>query len=128
MEKLSTPSSPWNIYQKIGFRFALIFFVLYIILLDWSANPIFSYLYYYGPLSGGLDAFISWLGKHLFQIPYVIVSPYDAEHNDRTYVYLLYFTITLFALIGSLIWTLLDRKRQNYELLFYGQTVIIRYY
>lgn len=128
MEKLSTPSSPWKTYQKIGFGFSLIFFVLYIILLDWSANPIFSYLYYYGPLAGGLDAIISWMGKHLFQIPYVIVSPHDAEHNDRTYVYLLYFTITLFALIGSMIWTLLDRKRQNYELLFYGLTVIIRYY
>ena len=128
MGKQSTKPSPWKGYQKIGFRFALIFFILFIILLDWSAIPIFSYLYYYGHLSILLDNIISWVGKDVFHISYVIVSPYDAEHNDRTYVYILYFTIAMLAVFGTIIWSLADRKRQNYNLLYYWFTVIIRYY
>ena len=126
-EKSATPL-PWKGYQKIGFRFALIFFILFIILLDWSAIPIFSYLYYYGNLSTILDSIISWVGKDLFHISYVIVSPYDAEHNDRTYVYILYFTMAMSAIFGTIVWSLADRKRQDYNLLYYWLTVIIRYY
>ena len=83
MENLShTP--PWNVYQKITFRFVFIFFILFIVLLDWSVNPVFEYFYYEGNLAEFLDWIISRLGKHLFRIPYTIVSPYDGQHNDRT--------------------------------------------
>ncbi len=128
MEGKSTSSSPWKGYQKIGFRFFLIFFILFIILLDWSAVPVFSYLYYYGGLATALDSIISWVGKDLFHIPYIIISPYDAEHNDRTYVYLLYFIIAILSILGTVVWSLADRKRQDYNQLYYWLTVIIRYY
>ncbi|MEM8763750.1 MAG: hypothetical protein AAGD88_08055 [Bacteroidota bacterium] len=118
----------WKGYQKIGFRFALIFFVLFIILLDWSANPILSHWYYYGNLATLLDDIVHWVGKSVFQIPYVIVSPYDGEHNDRTYVYVLYAIIILMAALGTLVWSGLDRKRQDYRVLYYWLTVILRYY
>ena len=123
----STPL-PWKIYQKIGFRFVLIFFVLFITCLDWSVNPILSQLYYYGPLSSVLDGIVSWVGSGIFNIESTIVSPYDGEHNDRTYVYLLYFTIAIFAALGTILWSILDRKRSNYKVLYYWFTTIIRYY
>ena len=128
MEEKTTTSLLWKGYQKIGFRFALIFFILFIILLDWSANPIFSYLFYYGQLAIVLDSIISWIGKDLFHIPYIIVSPYDGEHNDRTYVYLLYFTMAILSVVGTIIWSIADRKRQNYNQLYYWFTTIVRYY
>ncbi|MEM1408769.1 MAG: hypothetical protein AAGG59_18440, partial [Bacteroidota bacterium] len=40
---------------------------------DWPANPIVTYLYYYGYLAQGLDGIVSWIGKNLFHISYVIV-------------------------------------------------------
>lgn len=128
MESIPTPTSPWKSYQKIGLRFAFIFFILFIILLDWSANPIFSYLYYQGGLAVFLDRIISWMGTNLFDIPYLIISPYDGEHNDRTYIYLLYFAMALVAFVGTIVWTYLDRKRQHDDLLYYWLTTIIRYY
>ncbi|MEM1257309.1 MAG: hypothetical protein AAGH81_02185 [Bacteroidota bacterium] len=128
MEKKSNPYSPWKRHQKIPFRFFALFFTLFIIFMDWSVNPILSKLYYYGPLSTLLDAVVSWVGESLFQIPYIIISPYDGEHNDRTYVYLLYFTITVVAILGTIVWSLLDRKRQNYHVLYYWLTTVIRYY
>ncbi|WP_435625350.1 hypothetical protein [Flagellimonas sp.] len=128
MKNQPNPSLPWKDYEKFAFRFVFIFFILFIVLLDWSVNPILSQLYYYGPLSTVLDASISWLGEHFFQIPRLIISPYDGEHNDRTYVYLLYFLIASLALVGTVVWSLLDRKRTTYQQLYYWLTTIIRYY
>ncbi|WP_299530197.1 hypothetical protein [Ulvibacterium sp.] len=128
MEKISNPTPPWKGPQKIAFRFVFIFFLLFIAFLDWSVNPILSYLYYYGPLSAVLDSVISWIGQDLFQIPYTLISPYDGEHNDRTYVYLLYFTMVVAAVIGAVIWSFLDRKRQSYNVAYYWLSTIIRYY
>ncbi|MEM9858607.1 MAG: hypothetical protein AAF843_14695, partial [Bacteroidota bacterium] len=81
MKKVNKSDPPWKSYKKIGFRFVFIFFILFIVLLDWSANPIVTYVYYYGYLAQGLDSIISWIGKNWFHISYVIVSPYDGEHN-----------------------------------------------
>lgn len=128
MGNLSTETLPWNSFQKIAFRFAFIFFILFIVLLDWSANNAISYFYYEGGLAEFLDAIIGWTGKHLFPISYTIISPYDGQHNDRAYIYLLYFILVLVAMMGTIIWSVLDRKRTNYETLFYWFTTIIRYY
>ncbi|MEM8507249.1 MAG: hypothetical protein AAF717_05435 [Bacteroidota bacterium] len=128
MEKVASTSTSWKHYQKIAFRFATLFFILFIIFMDWSVNPILSKLYYYGPLSTLLDGVVSWVGKDIFQIPYTIVSPYDGEHNDRTYVYLLYFTIAVIAVLGTIIWSWRDRKRQGYHVLYYWLTAVVRYY
>jgi hypothetical protein len=127
MENLSS-TSPWNVYQKIAFRFVFIFFILFIVLLDWSVNSILSYLYYYGHLAEFLDIVISRTGKHLFHISYTIISPYDGQHNDRAYIYLLYFIMAIVGVSGAIIWSVLDRKRTNYQTLYYWLTVIVRYY
>lgn len=128
MGNLSTETLHWNIVRKIAFRFAFIFFILFIVLLDWSVNPVLSYFYYEGGLGKFLDVIIAWTGKYIFHVPYTIISPYDAQHNDRTYIYLLYFIFAMVAILGTIIWSVLDRKRTNYETLYYWLTTIIRYY
>lgn len=127
MENLSQ-ISPWNVYQKIAFRFAFIFFIVFIVLLDWSVNPVLSYFYYEGGLANFLDAIITWTGKYIFHVEYTIISPYDGQHNDRTFIYLLYFIMAMVALSGTITWSVLDRKRRNYQTLYYWLTTIIRYY
>ncbi len=128
MEKPTTPSSPWKAYQKIAFRFVLIFFVLFVVLLDWSVNALLSALYYVGPLAALLDGAVSWTGKAVFQISHTIVSPYDGQHNDRTYSYILYFIMVVIAAVGTVVWSLLDRKRTDYKVPYYWLTTCIRYY
>lgn len=128
MENLPTETLPWNISRKIAFRFAFIFFILFIFLLDWSVNPVLSYFYYEGGLANFLDVIIAWTGKYIFHVPYTIISPYDGQHNDRTYIYLLYFIFAMVAILVTIIWSALDRKRTNYDTLYYWLTTIIRYY
>jgi len=128
MENLSAQILPWNIYKKIGLRFAFIFFILFIVLLDWSVNPLLTYIYYAGYLADFLDIVIPWIGKQLFHIPYTIISPHDGQHNDRTYIYLLYFFMAIVSVLGAIIWSVLDSKRTNYQTHYYWLTVIVRYY
>lgn len=128
MGNLSTETLRWNIIKKVAFRFAFIFFILFIVLLDWSVNPVLSNFYYEGGLARFLDVIIAWTGKYIFHIPYTIISPYDAQHNDRTYIYLLYFIFAMVAILGTIIWSALDRKCTNYDTLYYWLTTIIRYY
>lgn len=127
MENLSQ-TSPWNVYQKFAFRFVFIFFILFIVCLDWSVNSILSNFYYNGNLAEFLDSVISWAGKQLFHIQYTIISPYDGQHNDRVYIYLLYFIMAVIGVFGAIIWSVLDRKRTNYQTLYYWLTVFVRYY
>lgn len=128
MNNLSEQILPWNPYKQIAFRFVFIFFILFIVLLDWSVNPVFEYLYYEANLAGFLDHIIHWVGNNLFHTSNTIISPYDGQHNDRTYIYLLYFTLAATAAIGTIVWSVLDRNRINYDTLYYWLTVIIRYY
>jgi hypothetical protein len=127
MENLSQ-TSPWNVYQKFAFRFVFIFFILFIVCLDWSVNSILSNFYYNGNLAEFLDSVISWTGKQLFHIQYTIISPYDGQHNDRVYIYLLYFIMAVMGVLGAIIWSVSDRKRTNYQALYYWLTVFVRYY
>jgi hypothetical protein len=41
---------------------------------------------------------------------------------------LLYFTIAVVAVVGGIIWSALDRKRTNYQTLYYWLTAFVRYY
>lgn len=128
MEKSSSEPFDWNIVTKVGFRFAFIYFILFIVLLDWSVNPIFSFLFYEGGLAGFLDAVIGWVARNVFSIHEVIIAPYDGQHNDRTYIYLLYFIMLSAAALGTMVWTFVDRRRKNYGTLYYWLTTLVRYY
>jgi hypothetical protein len=127
MENLSQTVT-WKHYEKISFRFVFIFLIQFIIFLDWPVNSILEYLYYDVHLADFLDSVISWTGKQVFNIQYTIISPYDGQHNDRMYVYLLYFIMAAIGVLGSVIWSALDRKRTNYQTLYYWLTAIVRYY
>ena len=87
-----------------------------------------SYFYYEKGFAEFLDAIVAWAGTYIFHVEYTILSPYDGQHNDRAYTYLLYFSMAMIALSGTIIWSVSDRKRTNYQTLYYWLTAIIRYY
>ncbi len=126
--KQTTLKLSWNIFQKISFRFISIFFILFIAFLDFYSNIFTDILYGEAQLYKLSDQAVYWVDKNLFQIPYTIIKPVVGDHSDSTYIYLLYFTMLAIAAVGAIIWSLLDRKRLNYNTLYYWLTVILRYY
>lgn len=117
--------SPWSTTKKIIFRFFFAYFLLFIFINNNSAYPEFnriSTLY-----QKFLYDFIPWVGKTFLGITYSIRTGSNGS-GDTTYDYVLLFTIFLFAILTTLIWSLIDRKSSNYNKLYYWLTVAIRFY
>ncbi|QES89688.1 hypothetical protein [Rhizosphaericola mali] len=106
----------WSLSEKFLFRTAFIFFILFSI-----------------PLSGRwyADLFsINWLRLHYRDI-YDIArfSPVFLGRNSSFFLlgYGDWLLLLLVALVGALVWSLIDRKTQSYERLYYWLRVIVRF-
>lgn len=115
----------WGTAKKTGFRFCFIFFLLFIALENNGAYPLWGLVMYYpGEL---INLLMSWIGKHVLNISYAInLTPNGS--GDTTLDYIIVFTIFVSAVFGTLIWSVLDRKRPHYQTLYYYLTAAIRFY
>lgn len=115
----------WSPIKKITFRFIFIYFSLFIIVKNNGAYP-FMQLLMKKPTEW-LHQFIPWVGEHFLNILYTIrVGPNGS--GDTTYDYVLIFVCFIIGVLGTIVWSFLDRKRTNYSKLYYWFTVAIRFY
>jgi hypothetical protein len=128
MEKSQDTSLNWSLPKKLSFRFSFIYFVLFITFLDWYGLRITAILFEILYLDKLLETFIPWIGLHIFRIEYPITSPTFGNHSDSTFIYIQYCVTIVVAFVGALSWGFFDSKRFNYDKLYYGLTVLIRYY
>jgi hypothetical protein len=132
MEQLSTPSfaptAPppvWTNPQRVLFRFFVAWFLLYVFF-----NP-------NGLLPGVDDVFniyiapfhrlIPWIGRHILHLAKPI-TVFTNGSGDTTYDNVVVLFLSLTAILTCVIWTLLDRRRASYTILFYWLITILRYY
>ncbi len=128
----ATVSSPtislratWPLWRKLLFRFSSIYLLLYTAPLQWLGNiPGPSYIAeWYGNAEKWL---VDLANTYLFHVNGgVLVAPNGS--GDTSYVYAALCLYTLIAVVGTLVWTLLD-KRPNYEIGYYWLRVLVRYY
>lgn len=100
----------WNTVSKTLFRTLCTYFVLYMLLM--LLSPLFETPY-------------RWIGKTIFDINY----EYEVSGNgsgDHTFAYLTLFVTVISTIIIASIWGVLDRKRKNYNKLFYWFLVFLR--
>lgn len=121
----SVESTIWSSPKKIAFRF---FFIYFISVMLFKNNGAFPFYYYVEQLfTKVMYKFIPWAGKAILGIDYKIATGPNGS-GDTTYDYVLVFTIFLAAVIGTIIWTLLDRKAKNYKKLYYWLSLGLRAY
>ncbi|MBC2846563.1 hypothetical protein [Winogradskyella flava] len=123
MTSINQPS--WSLFEKIGFRFSFVYFLLFIAFQNNSAYP-FWYDIFTLPLKWTRE-FIPWLGENVFHLSEPVFIGMTGS-GDTTYDFLVLFCIASLALLCTLVWSFIDRKRQNYSKLYYWLTVAIRYY
>lgn len=126
MEKSISQNPGWSVYRKTAFRFVFIFFSLFIIINNNGAYP------FWGEtvvrfIEGPLHIIIPWIGKHILHLPYDITI-FTNGSGDTTYDYVIVFAIAIVSVLGTIVWSVLDRKRTNYTVLYYWLTTAIRYY
>jgi len=105
----TTAVSHWPLWQRAGFRFLACYLVLY-------NTP--------GVLGGGMHDLTTWAGRRFFHVT-VDLTPNGSGDTTAEWVRLLC-TLAL-ALALCLVWSIVDRRRQNYDVLNGWLRVYARY-
>jgi uncharacterized membrane protein YphA (DoxX/SURF4 family) len=125
MQNTGTNYMQWAYLKKIFFRFCFLYFTIYIFFTPNNELPVINKLYEW--LNNLLHQFIPWFAKKVLHLsPNITV--FTNGSGDTTYDYVLWVFGILLAVAGCIVWTLLDRKRNSYNTLYYWLTVFLRYY
>ena len=110
----------WNPFLRVGFRFCFCYFVIWILLNGnatiWQAIPIYGGLvgmWLWKPLS--LLAVV--VGQHVFHLQGVEAHWVARASGDTALDWILTGIYVALALGGTVVWTLLDRGRREYQTL-----------
>lgn len=125
MQTNQTPAAPWSFGKKLAFLFFCLFFPLYIFFNPNGVVPFSDLVFemYIAPF----HQLIPWIAKNILRLPNEI-TVFTNGSGDTTYDYVVVFFIFVVSLVGSVIWTVLDRRRPSYNQLYYWLTVVVRYY
>ena len=74
-----------------------------------------------------MQQFAHWFAKNILHY-YYDSKIYTTGSGDTSYNWMTLLILFFLAILGALIWTLIDSKRNNYQKCYYWLTVIIRYY
>jgi hypothetical protein len=99
----------WSLARRVLFRFTLVYFLLYLFPFPLDVIP---YVGVIGEWYQNLwNTLVPWVGKHLFHVTITILPN---GSGDTTYNYVQVFCHLVLALVATLLWSLLDRKRPNH--------------
>ena len=103
----------WKPYQKVAFRIAFIFFIIMTIpeSPQWYTQ-VFSF---------------DWTSLHYRDLYDIARFQPSFSRSPGYYGYYEWLIILVIAIIGGVIWSLIESKRKEYNVLYYWLTVIIRY-
>jgi hypothetical protein len=127
-ESLPPPEAPlapaWSPVRRLAFRLAFSYILLFAYL-----GP-FGYLPGTGWANGAYDRFwqalLPWIGKHVLHLRRPLDLFLDGGGDSTASFVRLASTVTL-AVVATLLWTLLDRRRQEYRRLDAGLRLYVRY-
>ena len=126
---MDTPNPPisntWPRWKQILFRFLFIYLLLQVAPWTWldSIPGVLGVTQYYYTLT---DWAVDTANKYVFHVRDVLV-PLNGS-GDTSYGWAQLWLYLSAAVIGCLIWSVLDRKRDNYERLDYWLRTFVRYY
>jgi hypothetical protein len=117
------PTAPaWSPIRRVAFRFAFLFTILFVLPLPMDTPPAVGWLSELA--SKPFDPGVNLLGR-LFDQP-VPIEPTDM--GDTLYRFLLSLQMVLLAAIGTIVWSVVDRRRENYERIAEVPTIVVRYF
>jgi hypothetical protein len=119
-------TTPWRFYKKVSFRFLFLWFSLSTLK---CLSLIFSRAFGFRNSTGFFNSFASlfhWLDNNLYHSGYNPVK-HIASPEDNHFGVVFYLTISLFSLVGTIFWTIVDRKRQEYCKTYYWFRLYLSY-
>jgi len=127
MEALA-PQERWS----TGRKFTILFFTIYFAFLIFdftSSDELFLHVIYLllSPLTKFWNWIVPWTGANILHLKEPITILPNGS-GDTTYNWVLQLLWLVFALVISLAWLVLDRKRPAYNDLYYWLRIILRYW
>ena len=122
MESTTQPM-PWSSGKKITFRFLFIYFLLYTFPFPLE---VFSFAADFN-LSTLWSPLVIWSGKNILKLDYEITVLPNGS-GDTTWNYVQVFIFSSLSALGTLLWSLADQKRVQFDRLFFWLIVLLRYY
>lgn len=108
----------WTLGKKIGFRFLFCYLLLFTFSNQFFPTFIFDPIW---------QKFVPWFAEHILGLPEKITI-FTNGSGDTTYNYVSLLVYVALAAIATLIWSIFDRLRPNYNVLLKWFLVLIRYY
>src|SRR3954467_4950440 len=120
-----TVAVDWSLAKRIGFRLACIYSVVYALPFPFGSIPLTDAVAsYYSKI---WEAVIPWLAQHVLHLGYQIVVA-DTGSGDRIFDWIQTGTCLTLAIAGTIVWSLIDRRRANYERLYRWLRLYVRLY
>jgi hypothetical protein len=114
----------WNLAQRIAFRFVFSYFSLFLFTSVINLVPFSRFLLRrYGAL---WDFIVVWLEKHVLHTGYAIYLP-DGGIGNTAYGTILFFCYVTLAAVATVLWSLFDRRRENYARLHQWLRLLLRW-
>ncbi len=112
---LSSPD--WKPATRIAFRFCVLYFGLYIVLTQMLTSLLFATTNDAGAFeldtTAPAKAAVVWIAAHVFRITHPIVTT-ETGSGDRIYDWIVLACILMLAIIGTLVWSLVDTRNRSY--------------
>lgn len=112
----------WTSARKIGFRYVVLFVLLFILTLPFPHHFLPDIGAWLSPL---FESLARWSGRTIFGLPPSFTGKLI---SDSTGLYLHTLNVILIALMLCGIWSLVDRRRENYAREAYWFVVLVSYY
>lgn len=116
-------TSSWSLATRIGFRFIFCYFILYVY--PRSVGSLGAFVKYNNPLRDLWHVVVPWVGANVLHL----AGPFTEIANgsgDQIYDYVLLFCIAMVAAVAAAIWSILDRKRTDYRVLYQWLRILVR--
>ena len=123
MEQSISLPPKWNQASLIAFRFFFVYFVLHLFPFPWYLIPYSWSLFQ--PLSEFHSHIVEIIAKGIFKVDASVIN---AGSGDAAVNYVNMVSLLFYSLVATLIFSVMDRKRNDYEKLSYGLSVLLRYY
>jgi uncharacterized membrane protein YphA (DoxX/SURF4 family) len=120
------PLPAWPLAQRIGFRFVFAYCFVYIFafplgLIPWLSGALAAYGRVWNALAG-------WVATHLLHLPGLSWTGEGNGSGDTTEDYVMTLVQLGVALLVTVLWSVLDRRRRDYRRLFDWLHLYVRWF
>ena len=125
--QLNPQIQQWSLPTRVAFRFCFVYFGLYCLLTQISTSLV--------PLPNvdipdpstlwPMRQIVTWIAVHIFRLTKPLV--YFSGSGDKTFDWVLLCCMFALAVVATAVWSILDRKRENYLTLYKWFRLCIRF-